>query len=153
MKLNAAVLKSLLMAASIGTVVPLGAQSPAKPSPKPAAPAEEPAKVQGLEVARANGAYLGVSVEGVRLVVRFYDKDKKPAAPDAARGAARWNPVNKAGEVRSPLNPGTDGFSLASNPVVKPPLVFKVYLTLLDAGDKEIESLVVDMRRFDPKQE
>lgn len=148
MKLPAAFIKSLLMAASIGMVVPLAAQTAPKPTPKPAVPAEEPAKVVGIEVARKNGGFLGVAVEGVRMVIRFYDKDKKPARVDVARAAARWNPLNKTGDERSVLNPDGDGLTLVSTPVVRAPLVFKVYLTLLDAEGAAVESVVVDMREL-----
>jgi hypothetical protein len=156
MKLNSALAKSLLMAASMGMVTPVLAQTfprpakPAQPAPKPA-PDEEPATIEGIEIARKNGGYLGVTVKGPRLVLKFYDSEKKPAPLDVARAAARWNPVNKTGDERSVLNPAGDG-SLVSTPVVKPPLVFKVYLTLLDADGKEVESTVVDLRRLnEPK--
>lgn len=149
MKLNTAVAKSLLMAASIGMVVPLAAQTAPKPKTiKPAAPDEEVAKIEGIEIARNNGTFLGVTVEGPRLVIKFYDKDKKPAAVDVARASARWNPVNKTGEERSVLNPDGGGLSLVSTPTVKPPLVFMVYVTLLDAAGKSVESFVVDLRRL-----
>lgn len=155
MKFNPALAKSLLMAASIGMVVPLGAQTapkPFKPPVAPAVPAEEPAKIEGIELARKNGGYLGVTVEGVRLVVKFYDADKKPVPADVLRAAARWNPVNKSGEVRSILNPDASGNTLASTPVVQPPHVFKVYLTLLDVDGNAVESVVVDLRTLnEPK--
>lgn len=145
MKFNAALAKSLLMAASIGMIVPLVAQTPAKPAKPAPAPAEAPAKIDGLEIARKNGGFLGLTVEGPRLVLKFYDADKKPVAPDVARAAARWNPVNKTGDVRSVLNPA-EGQSLASAAVVQPPLVFKVYLTLLDADGNAVESVIGDLR-------
>jgi hypothetical protein len=150
MKLNTAVAKSLLMAASIGMIVPLAAQTPPKPkTTKPASPpSEEPAKIDGLEIARSNGTYLGVTVDGVRLVIKFYDKDKKPAKADVARASARWNPVNKKGEERSVLNSSDGGLSLASTPTVKPPLVFMVYVTLLDAEGNAVESFVADLRKL-----
>ncbi|HSI09864.1 MAG: hypothetical protein ACAH89_06665 [Rariglobus sp.] len=150
MKLNTAVAKSLLMAASIGMIVPLAAQTPAKPkTTKPApAPTEEPAKIEGVEIARNNGTFLGVTVDGPRLVVKFYKSDKKPMKADVARATARWNPVNKKGEERSVLNSTDGGLSLASTPTVKPPLVFMVYLTLLDAEGNAVESIVADLRKL-----
>jgi hypothetical protein len=152
MKLNTAVAKSLLMAASIGMIVPLAAQTPPKPkTTKPApAPAKEEFKIEGLEIARANGKFLGLTVEGTRLVVKFYDKEKKPAAVDVARAAARWNPVNKKGEERSILNPNDAKTALVSTPDVKPPLVFKVYLTLLDGQGNAVESIIADLRLMKP---
>ena len=37
---------------------------------------EEAPKVKGVEAQRANGAFLGLAVEGNSFVLRFYDKDK-----------------------------------------------------------------------------
>ena len=96
MKLNSALAKSLLMAASMGMVTPVLAQTfprpakPAQPAPAPA-PDEEAATIEGIEVTRKNGGYLGVTVNGPRLVLKFYDNEKKPAPLDVARAAARWN--------------------------------------------------------------
>ncbi len=150
MKLNAALAKSLLMAASIGMVVPLIAQTstkPAAPAPAPA-PVEKPATIEGIELPRSSGGFIGVTLDGVRLVVKFYDAEKKPVASDVARATARWNPINKVGEIRSVLNPDADGKSLVSTPVLQPPHVFKVYLTLLDAEGNAVESFVADLRKL-----
>jgi hypothetical protein len=158
MKLNAALAKSLLMAASIGMVVPVVAQTaskpakPTKPAPVPA-PAEAPAKIDGVELARKDGGFLGLDVEGTRMVLKFYDADKKPANVDVARAAARWDPINKTSDVRTVLNPAADGKSLVSPSVVQPPLVFKVYLTLLDAEGNAVESIVADLKKLDEPQE
>lgn len=149
---NSALAKSLLMAASVGMIVPVAAQTPptrtppvssSKPSP---GPKEEESKIEGLEVARKAGGYIGVSVEGVRLVVKFYDADKKPIKVNVARAAARWNPVNKRGEVRTVLNPADDGQSIVSTPVVQPPHVYNVYLTLIGLDGAAEETLVINMR-------
>lgn len=153
MKLNTSVAKTLLMAASIGMVVPLAAQTPAKPkTAKPAAPAapadEEEPKIEGIEIARSNGTFIGAKIEGVRLVLKFYDKEKKPVAPDAARAAARWNPINKKGEQRSVLNPDGSGVALASTPTVQPPWVYIVYVSLLDSEGSGIESFTIDLRKL-----
>jgi hypothetical protein len=156
MNLNSALAKSLLMAASVGMVVPMFAQTtpkpvapaaPAKPAPsKPAAPKEEPATIEGLELPRKAGGFVGVTIDGVRLVVKFYDAEKKPVAADVARAVARWNPVNKTGEVRSVLNPAGDGTSLVSTPVLQPPHVFNVYLTLIAQDGTAVETYVVNLR-------
>lgn len=152
MKLNAALAKSLLMAASIGMIVPIAAQTAPKPA-KPATPAEEPAKVDGLELARKNGGFLGLTVEGPRLVLKFYDAEKKPVDMDAIRASARWDPVNKTSDVRTVLNPSPDGKTLVSPLVVQPPLTFKVYLTLIATDGTAIESLVADLRQLNKTKE
>jgi hypothetical protein len=162
MKINAALAKSLLMAASIGMVVPVIAQTPpkkdaskpgsakpgaAKPAPAPAAPAEEVEPViPGTVITRADGGFLSLTVEGIHFKLSFYDAKKKPIEANAIRAIARWDPVNKAGEVRSILNPTDDGKALKGNVPVRPPYVFKVYLSLIGAEDKVLESHVVDFR-------
>lgn len=149
MKLNTSVTKSLLMAASIGMVVPLAAQTspkPTKPATPPSdSPAEEP-KIEGIEIARKDGSYLGLTVSGPRFVLKFYDEEKKPAEVNVARAVARWNPVNKTGDERTVLNPDGDGKSLVSMPNVKPPFAFRVTIVLLDQKGDGVETFVVDVR-------
>jgi hypothetical protein len=157
MKLNAALAKSLLMAASIGTVVPLAAQTApkkpaagsAKPAPAPApAPDETEAEpvLPGSVIARPGGGFLSLSLEGVNFKLTFHDAKKKPVPADAVRATVRWNPVNKTGDLRSVLNPGGSDNALVGNVPVRPPYVFKVYLTLIGPDDKAMESHVVDFR-------
>jgi hypothetical protein len=158
MKPNAALAKSLLMAASIGIVVPLCAQTapkksaptagPSKPAPAPAAPAAEEPEPQlpGSVIARPSGGFLSLTVEGLNFKLSFYDAKKKPLAADAVRAIARWDPVNKTGEVRSVLNPTDEGTALMGNVPVRPPYVFKVFLTLLGPDGKALESHVVDFK-------
>lgn len=143
MKLNTALAKSLLMAASVGMVVPLMAQTPA-----PSEPAGEEAEVQlpGSVIARANGGFLSLTLDGIHFKLSFYDAKKQPVAPDAVRATTRWDPVNKTGQMRSVLNPADDGSSLRGTVPVRPPYVFKVYLTLIGADGEALESHVVDFR-------
>lgn len=154
MKINPAVVKSLLMAASVGMVAPLAAQTYPKPNTTNPAPgaAEEESKIEGMEISRKDGTFLGLTVDGARLVLKFYDKDKKPVPVNVARAAARWNPINKAGEERSVLNPNPGNTELVSTPVVRPPLVFKVYLTLLDGQGTAVESIIADLRQLKPAE-
>jgi hypothetical protein len=154
MKLNSALAKSLLMAASIGIVVPLCAQTApkkpapnagtAKPAPAPVAEEEEP-KLPGSVISRPGGGFLSLTVEGLHFKLSFYDAKKKPVAVDAVRAITRWDPVNKAGEERSILNPAGES-ALVGNVAVRPPYVFKVFITLIGPDDKVIESHVVDFR-------
>lgn len=147
MTFKAALFGCLIATAVSGLLSPAMAQTPAKPADG------EETKIEGMEVARQDGGFLGVKVEGLRLELRFYDSDKKPVMPDAARAAARWKPVNKSGEERTVLNPSGDGMLLVSTPVVRPPFVFKVYLTLIDEKTDRTESLVIDLRDLDKPAE
>jgi hypothetical protein len=152
-----------LAALLLGLAAALPAQyapmKPAYPAPPPAAPAAPaakdgkdgkkddatPPKIEGLALARSDGRWLGLEVDSSQhFVLHFYNKDKKPEKPDVARASARWQPIGKAGELRTVLNPS--GNALAAPLFVSPPLKFTVYLTLLTADDKVVESLVADLR-------
>lgn len=152
MKLNAALAKSLLMAASIGIVVPLVAQtSPKKdapnanPAPAPEVAEEAEPQLPGSVIARPGGGFLSLTVEGLHFKLSFYDEKKKPVDADAIRALARWDPP-RGGQERSVLNPSGDGKSLAGNVQVRPPYVFKVFITVIGADDKVLESHAVDFR-------
>jgi hypothetical protein len=116
---------------------------------------EEP-KIDGIVISRSNGTFLGLKLEGGTYKLTFYDAKKKPTAPDVTRAAARWNPKYKVGSERIILNPGPDGKSLIGTRPVRPPYVFKLYLTLLKGGartdseggedEQAVESFVVDFR-------
>lgn len=124
--------------------------SPAKADPKKAA---EP-KIDGVTVARPDGTFLGISLAGGTFKLSFYDKQKKKVKPDVPRAAARWNPSNKTGSDRIILNPSPDGQALIGNKPVRPPYVFKLYLTLLQpepvagsaSAEQAVESYVIDFR-------
>ncbi|OHE79588.1 MAG: hypothetical protein A3G75_09025 [Verrucomicrobia bacterium RIFCSPLOWO2_12_FULL_64_8] len=118
-----------------------------KPDPKKKAE-EEMGKIPGLTLTRANGTFLGLTLEGGNLKLSFYDEKKKPSSPDVPRAVARWNPRYKLGEDRTVLNPAPDGKSLLGVKIVRPPYNYKIYLTLIKAGEEgsntNNESYVVD---------
>jgi len=152
MKINAALAKSLLLAASTSLVLPMLAKPPAKAVPA-AAKQEETAKpdgeepeavIEGVSAARANGGFIGVTLADSGFMA-FYDAKKKPVDSDVSRAAARWKPNYKIGEERRMLNPSGDGKTLTSSPV-RPPYNFKLYLTLLGENDQAVESFVMDFR-------
>lgn len=127
--------------------------APAAPAKADAKKAPEP-KIDGITVVRPNGTFLGVSLEGGTFKLSFYDKQKKKGKPDVPRAAARWNPSNKTGSDRIILNASADGLALVGSKPVRPPYVFKLYLTLLksdpvagsDGAEQATESYVIDFR-------
>jgi hypothetical protein len=151
MKINAALARTLLMAASIGMVVPLRAQTTPKTKPAPApkqqtppaaadakkkapdkgkaAPAPETTEpepvIAGSTITRADGTFLGLSLEGGNFKLSFYDAKKKPVQANVARAAARWDPVTTAGQERVVLNPIGDGTALSGPKQVRPPLCLR----------------------------
>lgn len=160
MKLNAALAKSLLMAASVGMVVPLIAQTPRrkdapqqpaklaapKAAPAPAVPAEEAEIVlPGAVVTRANGGFLSLTIEGGHFKLSFYDAKKKPSASDAVRATGRWTRLSTQDTHRGVFLPSGD-FAMLANTFVQPPYNLKVYLSLIGADDAVIESHVIDFR-------
>ena len=159
MKTTAVLVKSLLVAAVFGVVVPGFAQygSSAKARAKgtddapanPVAPTnedEKEGKIVGLAIARANGGFLGLSLEGGGFKLAFYNAKKKPVAADVASGVARWQPANKKGNELAPLSPGSDGKALVSSKFVQSPHTFKVYLTLFNAAGDTVENYTLDFR-------
>ncbi len=57
----------------------------------------------------------------------------------------------KVGDERAVLNPGGDEHSLASVSLVRPPLNFRLYITLLGTGadgtETAVENYTVDFRQ------
>lgn len=151
MKLNAALAKTLLMAASIGMVVPIAAQTTARPAKPNAANAkagieeEEEGKIEGLAIARPDGRWLGLTMDGLRFKLTFYDQKKKPEPVDAVRATARWRPPTRNQEFIV-LNPGGDGTALFSTRPIDKPWNFRIYFTLIGADDQVLESHVVDYK-------
>jgi hypothetical protein len=151
MKFSAPLAKSLLMAASIGLVVPIMAQTP-KPgrSEGRGKAGEEKPEVKGVERAWAGGV-LGLAVESNAFVLRFYNEDKKPVPAAATRAAIRWDPVGKAGTERTVLNPSGD-MELRSPTVVRPPHLFFAYATLLDEEGNATATVTFDLRELQPQE-
>ncbi|GAB5562170.1 MAG: hypothetical protein SynsKO_38170 [Synoicihabitans sp.] len=108
--------------------------------------AEEP-EVIGVEMARPDGTFMGLAVEGNRFVLRFYDAEKKLIDPDVARAAVWWDPRNTAGRERAVLNPQGDG--LVSPPKVRPPLVFRAMVTLLNEEGSSTGSYSFNLQDLD----
>lgn len=144
MTLSGPFLKTLLMAASIGMVVPVRAQT-VRTGPRTQQDADAEAQVVGVERAWAGGL-LGLAIEGNAFVLRFYDADKQPVAPAAARAAVRWDPIGKAGTERTVLNPANGG--LRSPSVVRPPHLFVAWVTLLDDEGHALATHAFDLREL-----
>jgi hypothetical protein len=104
---------------------------------------EPPAVVEGVAIARAKGGFIGLRVVNSNFVLTFYDAKKKKVAPDVTRASLRWPVKYQPGDERAVLN--LSGNLLTSSKVVKPPLVFKVFIGLYAEGsDQAVESYTVD---------
>ncbi|MEO0054063.1 MAG: hypothetical protein RLZZ50_10 [Verrucomicrobiota bacterium] len=118
----------------------------AAPDAAPAVAPEAEGKIEGLALARPDGRFLGVEVEGVRLKVTFYDKEKKKQPADAVRITARWSDKKPRLAVLLPSSPET----LASPPVLHRPFGYIVRLALVGANDQVMETYAFQPREAEP---
>lgn len=131
---------------------PASKPNPAKPAPGKADPKskeEEMGVIEGTTIPRPNGHYLGLTLEGGKYKLTFYDKKKKPEKVDVARASARWPNLHGPGDNRAILNPAGDGTFLMAPQFVRGPYAFKLFITLLRGeGDEAtgVESYTIDFR-------
>lgn len=90
------------------------------------------------------GGWMSLAVESGVFHLRFYDAKRKLLPVPAIRATARWNPPLKTGFSRTVLLPANEGRALVGNTFVRPPLRFRVYLTLIGAGDQVMGSYSID---------
>lgn len=146
MKIRSMVVLGLLASAMLGAAPAESYKTAPKAGKKPGAPAgEEMGIIEGYEIARPSGTYLGLQVVGGNFKLSFYNAKKKPVAADVARGTARWDPKQKIGKDFCVLNPSDDGMALVGNKFVRPPYNFIVFLTLLNAAGEAVENYPVNM--------
>jgi len=141
----------ILFLAGFLVSVPSAANLFAGAAPAPKTPdakeEEEVFEVDGLEIARADGKYLGLLVKENHFVLGFYDKDKKPEAVDMDRALLRWPVRYQSNDERTMLRAGGDGNSMTSAYFVRPPHSFRVYIYLYGAGsDEPAENYIVEYR-------
>lgn len=112
-------LKALLLVLLSVTVIAVE-----KPAAAPASKVPVKEKVYelpktGLNQARPKGGWINVEAIGTRLVVKFFDKEKKPVAPDVARGLVRLKYTSK-NSVQAVLV--REGNMLATPATIRPPI-------------------------------
>jgi hypothetical protein len=140
---------ALVLGAAVGASGAEGAKAPGKGAAAKKKVEEKPV-IKGMEVRRGDG-YLGIQIVDSTFKLSFYNSEKKPVVADVDRATLRWNPKYKVGEERLVLNPSADGKALESPKNVRPPYLFKLYLTLVrDAAPNRAplnETIVVDFRQ------
>ena len=127
------------------------AAAPGTKAPAPGAKKAEPAKIEGIEVPRAAGGFLGVALVGGSFKISFYDAKKLPVQANVTRALLRWDPKGRVGQERVMLNRSADGLSLSAPKNIRPPYVFKLFITLLQdtpdsAEGTATETYVIDFR-------
>jgi hypothetical protein len=130
MKTAASLIAALLLGGALATVLPA---APARSvTPKKAAPAtkaeEPPAKIEGMEIPRANGGFMGLEIADGTFKLRFYDAKKKKIAPDVAQVILRWDSKVKAPRENVVLS--SDGTLMTSARAIRPPYIFKLFITV-----------------------
>lgn len=140
----------------LAAVIAVGAlQAQTRPAPKPGAPKQDTKKeeemgvIEGTTLARPNGHFLGLTLEGGKYKLTFYDKKKKPEKVDVTRATARWPNMHGPGDHRTVMNPAGDGTYLMGALFVRGPHAFKLFITLLRGEGNEavgVETYTVDFR-------
>ena len=124
---------------------PAAAAGKPAPAPQKEKEKEAPPKIDGMTIERRNGTFLGLQIVNNNFVVKFYDKEKKPAKPDVARATARWPVKYQPADERTVLNRVED--TLTSAFVIRPPHQFKLTLSLLsEVEGTPAETYIVDFR-------
>lgn len=96
-----------------------------------------PPPIEGVEIARPTGAFLGLNIVNGRFVLTFYNADREKTAPDVVRASLRWPVKYQPSDERVVLNPSGDGVSLTSGKVIRPPHNFRVYIALFVEGNDD----------------
>ncbi len=131
----------VLFGAFFGAVV----AQPKRPADKNAA--KEAPTIEGMEIKRDDGTFLGLTLLDGKFKLSFYDKEKEPMQANVIRVVARWPNVHGPGQNRTVLLPAGDGTYLHGAQFVRPPHVFKLYLILVAVeGSNDTENINVDFR-------
>jgi hypothetical protein len=108
---------------------------------------EKIGKIEGMEVARAEG-FIGVQVVNGVFKIRTYDAKKKPVAANFTKIGLRWNVQYQKAPERTVLFPSGGVGEFSSEKVVKPPYAFKLFVTLIkgEGDDAPVENYQIDFK-------
>jgi hypothetical protein len=102
------------------------------------------AQLEGVVVERPAGGWMQMKIEGVSLVLRFYNEKAELVKTDIDRATARFVPPGRSPERRV-LVPSEDGMALRHGPPIRSPHVFKIYLSLFRGESEDsVEDHIVD---------
>ncbi len=143
---------------AVGSAQPAPATKDGRPAAAPATPApakkddgkkkeEKMGKIEGMEIARGTG-FIGIQIVNGVFKLTAYDAKRKPMAADFTRAALRWSPPNVKSPERVLLLPGGGVGSFTSDKIVKPPYLFRLFITLIkgDGDDAPVENFTVEFR-------
>lgn len=132
--------------AAFVAVVSHGAEMADTPAPAAAvdAPDAPEPKLDGVVVKRADGTYMTVTMDGPAMALRFFNAKKAPIAPNKTNGVVRFQFPSRTQEQRV-LTVSADGKSLTHGRPLRPPFIFKAFITLtVGEGDSSPESYTVN---------
>jgi hypothetical protein len=132
-----------------------GARPGFSPMPPPAPPAhavpapekkpEKEPEIVGFVIPRAKGGFLGLTLENSNFKLAFYDEKKLPVPANVTLANMRWLVHYSVFDERAVLTPTADGMALTSTKFVRPPYLFKLFLTLIvEDGTEPPESYTID---------
>lgn len=130
--LSAAGASGAVETSDVKPTVPAAAIAPA--SAETEAPATN--ELGGVVVARASGGFLQLKMEGVHIILRAFDAEKKPVKVDVDRATVRLQFASRSPEQFT-LVPSEDGMSLTVGRPVRQPHVFRAYVALLRGESAE----------------
>lgn len=122
-----------LAGAKVAPAVTVDPKTGKAPASKEVKKTEKEPVLPGTVIARPNGTFLSLEVVNANFKLSFYDKKKKPMAPDVSRATAHWPNPRAKGDNRTVLN--ASGTALVGTKPVLPPFNFNVILTLLKGDD------------------
>lgn len=106
---------------------------------------DEMGKIEGIELSRADGTFLGLTLTDGKFKLTFYDKKKKPTKVNVLRATGRWPNVHGPGQNRAVLNVAGDGTYMTSAQFVRGPYTFVLILSLIKSEDgTEAETYTVN---------
>ena len=104
-----------------------------------AAAAEAEPELEGVVVERPDGTFMTVTMDGTRALLSFFDAKKKPIAPVVERAFVKFRLSGRRPENRT-LLPDAEGMSLTHGRPLRPPFVFRAFITLVhEDGDAEVD--------------
>ncbi|MDO8544819.1 MAG: hypothetical protein Q7S40_30615 [Opitutaceae bacterium] len=127
----------------------------AAPSSQKAAPAKSKSSAEkkvfelpkeGKNLSRDKGGWLNVNTSGSQMIVKFFDREKKPVPPDVPRAAVRLRYATKSDINRTVLNRKDEALVSPGN--VRPPHNFLVTLTLLRGDDTSDDAEAAEIYNF-----
>lgn len=127
---------AMLVSLSVGSRAADEAVAPAASADAATADAvgEPEPELEGVVIERAGGGFMTATMEGPRMVLRFFDEKKKAVTPDVQRAFVKFKPSGRRPQNRTLLL-GSDGMSLTHGRVLRAPFVFKAFVSLIKSAD------------------